>query len=216
MENFCCSWVRAIKVVVIIYGRYRSIRARRAQCAQPGPCFTSRFDTTQGQFSPGPPSAPRWLPTLRTSLAKVRSTCTPSPAARASSRSPPAAGRCRDGAGTAPKFDYGVPKELFQAPGFRAQGFPLVLFMPCSAVLIRCRIAARSFTHASAGGRLSPSRSFVLRRRIDRLRRTRALKHLLHVAFPESQGPLLCGDRRVAIHSRHPQRSRARVRHRPR
>src|SRR5882672_11548392 len=62
-----------------------------------------------------------------------------------------------------------------------------------------------------AGGRLSPSRCFHLRRRTDRRRQTRALTSLLRAAFRAAPGPLRFGGRFASDHSRHLPRYRARA-----
>ncbi len=65
-------------------------------------------------------------------------------------------------------------------------------------------------------GRLLPSRSFLLRKRIDRLHRTRAPTHPFLAASRASPGPLPFEDRLASNRSHQLPRCRARVRHRSR
>jgi Tol biopolymer transport system component len=112
------------------------------------PYFTSPFDITQGQFSPGPASTRRWVAYTSNESGQSQIFVQSFPAGAGKFQISTASGggvqpRWRkDGkelfylsldrklmaveVKTAPTFEYGVPKELFQTPGFRAQGFPLV------------------------------------------------------------------------------------------
>jgi hypothetical protein len=78
----------------------------------------------------------------------------------------------------------------------------------------RSRCPARSLVWT--GGRSSPSRSCLLRRRTDRRHRIRAPKRPLRAASRVSPGPLQFEDRLVSNRFRHLPRCRARALHRPR
>jgi eukaryotic-like serine/threonine-protein kinase len=110
------------------------------------PYFTSPWDITQGQFSPGPSHSPRWVAYTSNESGQSQIYVQSFPAGAGKFQISTSGGVQprwrRDGkelfylslerklmaveVKTAPAFEYGVPKELFQTSVFRAEGFPLV------------------------------------------------------------------------------------------
>jgi eukaryotic-like serine/threonine-protein kinase len=110
------------------------------------PYFTSPSDITQGQFSPGSATAPRWVAYTSNESGQSQIYVQSFPAGAGKFQISTSGGVQprwrRDGkelfylslerklmaveVKTAPTFEYGVPKELFQTPVFRAEGYPLV------------------------------------------------------------------------------------------
>jgi eukaryotic-like serine/threonine-protein kinase len=110
------------------------------------PYFSAPSDITQGQFSPGSSNAPRWVAYTFSDSGQSQIYVQSFPAGAGKFQISMSGGVQprwrRDGkelfylslerklmaveVKTVPTFEYGVPKELFQTPVFRAEGFPLV------------------------------------------------------------------------------------------